>query len=79
MTRAAPFRSGGDPTPVEDVARLGRIQGVQTALQVLRRTTGLRIALVARVTEDSWTACAVLDEAGFGLKPGDQLELRTTY
>lgn len=66
-------------TPNDDVARVGRLAGVQTALQVLRRATGLRIALVARVTEDSWTACAVLDDAGFGLKPGDQLELRTTY
>ena len=64
---------------VEELTRLSRIEGVQTALQVLRRATGLRIALVARVTDDSWTACAVLDDAGFGLKPGDQLELRTTY
>ena len=62
-----------------DVAAVGRLDVVQTALKVLRRTTGLRIALVARVTSDSWTACAVLDEAGFGLSPGDQLELATTF
>lgn len=62
-----------------DVAAIGRIGVVQTALQILRRTTGLRIALVARVTADSWTACAVLDDAGFGLAPGDQLEVTTTY
>jgi hypothetical protein len=63
----------------DDVAAIGRLEAVGTALKVLRRTTGLRIALVARVTPESWTACAVLDEAGFGLKPGDQLELSTTY
>jgi hypothetical protein len=48
-------------------------------LRLLSRATGLRIALVARVTSESWTACAVLDEAGFGLRPGDHLELHTTY
>jgi hypothetical protein len=63
----------------DDIAAFSRIEAMQTILQVLRRTTGLRIALVARVTDDSWTACAVLDEAGFGLKPGDHLELSTTY
>ena len=63
-------------TTVESVNRL---EAVQMILRVLRQTTGMRIALVARVTEDSWTACAVLDEAGFGLQPGDQLALSTTY
>jgi hypothetical protein len=62
-----------------DIAAIDRLDAVGTALKVLRRTTGLRIALVARVTDASWTACAVLDEAGFGLKPGDELELSTTY
>ena len=62
-----------------DTLMLHGMPAVQTALRVLSRTTGLRIALVARVTKDSWTACAVLDEANFGLKPGDHLELNTTY
>jgi len=62
-----------------DVERINRLDAVQTMLKVLRQSTGMRIALVARVTEDSWTTCAVLDEAGFGLKPGDQLDLSTTY
>lgn len=62
-----------------EAVAIHRIGAVQTALQVLRSTTGMRIALVARVTDDSWTACAVLDDAGFGLRPGDQLELQSTY
>ena len=62
-----------------DVAALSRMDAVQIILRVLSRSTGLRIALVARVTPESWTACAVLDEAGFGIKPGDQLDVRTTY
>ncbi|MDP9368490.1 MAG: hypothetical protein M3Q03_09485 [Chloroflexota bacterium] len=62
-----------------DVAAIDRLEAVQTSLKVLRRATGLRIVLVARVTDASWTACAVLDEAGFGLQPGDELDLSTTY
>jgi hypothetical protein len=62
-----------------DVAAIERLDVVHASLKVLHRVTGLRIALVARVTEDSWTACAVLDEAGFGLKVGDHLDLSTTY
>ncbi len=62
-----------------NLAAIDRLEAVQTALSVLRRTTGMRIALVARVTPESWTACAVLDEAWFGLAPGDQLPLHTTY
>jgi hypothetical protein len=68
-----------DPEPEADVAALSRMDAVQLILKVLSRSTGLRIALVARVTPDSWTACAVLDEAGFGIKPGDRLDVRTTY
>lgn len=66
-------------TPDAGAGLLDRIEAVQTILRVLSRTTGLRIALVARVTDTSWTACAVLDEAGFGIKPGDELPLHTTY
>ncbi len=62
-----------------DVAAIDRLDVVKTSLKVLRRATGLRIVLVARVTDESWTVCTVLDEAGFGLRPGDNLELSTTY
>jgi len=64
---------------VGEVGVLNRLEVVTTVLKVLRRTTGLRIALVARVTDVSWTACAVLDDADFGIKPGDGLELATTF
>ena len=62
-----------------EIATFSRLGIVQKVLKLLSHTTGLRIALVARVTDDSWTAYAVLDEAGFGIKPGDELELRTTF
>jgi hypothetical protein len=67
------------PETDADVIAVSRLDAVQLILRVLSRTTGLRIAVVARVTKESWTACAVLDNTGFGLKVGDQLDLHTTY
>ena len=63
----------------EQLTALSRLEIVNKILRLLTQLTSMRIALVARVTNDSWTACAVLDEAEFGLKPGDELELQTTY
>jgi signal transduction histidine kinase len=40
--------------------------------------TGLRFVCVAHVTPTSWTTCAVLDQLGFGLQPGDPLDVTTT-
>ena len=62
----------------KDVAAVGRIQAVPTLLRVLCDTTGMGFAAVARVTEGTWTACAVHDDIGFGLKSGGQLDVDTT-
>ncbi|MCA1596182.1 MAG: hypothetical protein LC772_07125 [Chloroflexi bacterium] len=84
-TRAAKAPPGVQRASVEDAAiardvrAVNRLEPVHTALKVLSEATGMRIALVARITSDSWTACAVLDNAGFGIKSGDQVELATTY
>lgn len=40
--------------------------------------TGMGFAAVARVTDERWTACQVLDRIDFGLDPGDELVLQTT-
>ncbi|HET7232913.1 MAG TPA: histidine kinase dimerization/phospho-acceptor domain-containing protein, partial [Longimicrobium sp.] len=65
--------------PIEsDIAAIARISAVPTILKVLSETTGLRLSLVARVTEGSWTACAVLDRMEFGLNVGDNLDVATT-
>ncbi|MFT0870050.1 ATP-binding protein [Pseudomonas sp. CAM1A] len=61
-----------------DIAIIGRINAVPAILQVICETTGLRFAAVARVTESSWTACAVLDTLGFGLEVGGELEVAST-
>jgi signal transduction histidine kinase len=62
----------------EDVAAIARIDAVPKILEVVCRTTGMGFAAVARVTEDRWVACAVLDEIQFGLKPGGELKVETT-
>ena len=52
-----------------DIENVSRIEAVPTILDVVCRTTGMRFAAVARVTEDRWIACSVLDEIDFGLGP----------
>jgi GAF domain-containing protein len=61
-----------------DVARIARIAAVPRILDAVILMTGMRFAAVARVTESSWTACAVRDDLGFGLLPGGTLELEST-
>ncbi|MGF6220555.1 GAF domain-containing sensor histidine kinase [Pseudomonas frederiksbergensis] len=65
-------------TAAADIATIGRISAVPAILRVISELTGLRFAAVARVNEDSWTACAVLDRLDFGLKVGDELDLVST-
>jgi signal transduction histidine kinase len=61
-----------------DVEAVSRLEAVPTILRVVAETTGLRLSLVARVTQDTWTACAVHDELAFGLKVGGTLDVATT-
>jgi signal transduction histidine kinase len=57
---------------------VAQIDAVPTILKVVSEVTGLRLALIARVTEDQWTALAVLDRMNFGLSVGDHLDVATT-
>lgn len=61
-----------------DVVLVQRIDAVPRILAAVMEITGMRFAAVARVTESRWTTCAVQDDLGFGLAPGDDLELETT-
>jgi signal transduction histidine kinase len=61
-----------------DLDIVSRIQAVPTILEVVCRTTGMGFAAVARVTEERWIACGVLDEIGFGLEAGGELKVETT-
>jgi signal transduction histidine kinase len=73
-----PIASDSAEEIARDVAAVGMIEALPTLLEVLCETTGMRFAAVARVTESTWTACAVKDDICFGLKPGGQLDLEST-
>ncbi|MDB6138583.1 MAG: histidine kinase [Verrucomicrobiaceae bacterium] len=62
----------------KDISVVSAIPVVPTILDVVCRTTGMGFAAVARVTEDRWIACSVLDNIHFGLKPGGELKVETT-
>jgi signal transduction histidine kinase len=64
--------------PASDIAAIQSISSVQTILEAVAALTGLRFVCIARVTADSWTACAVLDKLDFGLKVGAGLDVTTT-
>ncbi|WP_377157830.1 GAF domain-containing protein [Roseateles sp. UC29_93] len=65
-------------TEQQYIDAIGRMAVVPTILDAMARLTGMRFTAVARVTDTTWTACAVRDEIAFGLKPGDELQLVTT-
>jgi len=60
------------------IRAVGRIGAVPNLLAVLCKTTGMRFAAVARVTAESWIACAVADDVHFGVLPGGRLDVNTT-
>jgi GAF domain-containing protein len=62
----------------EDIETVKQIAIVPALLEIICRSTGMRFAAIARVTEDRWIACSVKDELGFGLKPGGELKVETT-
>lgn len=51
---------------------------IADVLAVVRRTLGLGAAVVSRVDGGLWRASHV-DDAVFGLAPGDELPLESTY
>ena len=62
----------------EDIADVGQIPIISSLLDVICKNTGMGFAALARVTETRWITCSVNDTIGFGLKPGDELEVETT-
>ncbi|WP_158801512.1 GAF domain-containing sensor histidine kinase [Acidisoma sp. L85] len=60
------------------IAASARIDALPVILDVICRTTGMGFVAVARVTDDRWIACDLLDRINFGLKPGGELKIETT-
>lgn len=67
---------------IDDMARRAADHGDDAELHNILRNvcalTGMGFAAVARVTEDRWIACQVLDQIDFGMAPGDELKVSTT-
>jgi signal transduction histidine kinase len=61
-----------------DIAAIRRNNAVPSLLRIICQNTGMGFAAVARVTDGTWTACAVQDNIQFGLEPGGQLAVETT-
>ena len=61
-----------------DLDAIAAIPAIPTILEVVCRTTGLRFAAVARVTDDRWVCLASKDDIEFGLASGGELVVGTT-
>jgi len=61
-----------------DIDAVQQVGAVPRILDVVCRLTGMGFAAVARVTDDRWIACQVLDNVSFGLAAGGELEVETT-
>ena len=55
-----------------------QIPAVLKILDVICRTTGMGFAVVARITDDKWVACEVLDTIDFGVKAGTERPVETS-
>ena len=62
----------------EDVISINSIPIIPQLLDVICRSTGMGFAAIARVTENKWITCSTKDDISFGLKPGDELDIKTT-
>ncbi|MEJ8852771.1 GAF domain-containing sensor histidine kinase, partial [Variovorax rhizosphaerae] len=84
-SRRPVFQRPANPQPMplsqsiaRDIESVGRISAVPSILHIVCENTGMGFAAVARVDDDSWTACAVFDKINFGLRPGGQLDVHST-
>lgn len=77
---SAPSAGSGDSREEieRDLLAVSQIEALPTLLDVLCETTGMRFAAVARVTDRTWTACAIKDQLDFGIEVGGQLAIEST-
>ena len=63
---------------VIDAASLANDERLSAILEEVCSLTGMGFAAVARVTENRWVACQVLDKIDFGLEAGGELKVSET-
>jgi len=67
-----------DKDIAKDIHDINQIPIIANILNVICQSTGMGFSAVARVTDNKWVTCSLRDDISFGLKPGDELELKTT-
>ncbi|MEX1827104.1 ATP-binding protein [Luteibacter sp. CQ10] len=84
MNWRTPTEKAASAPPIVEASVESSVKAIQSLsivpsiLETVCRLTGMRFSAIARVTDDRWTACAVLDHLDFGLKPGGDLVLNST-
>jgi GAF domain-containing protein len=78
MTRSGDVAAPADQDFGRDVNVVSRSTTVDQVLRELCDLTGMGFSAVARVTDQRWIACHVLDKIEFGLEPGSELQIKTT-
>lgn len=63
---------------LQEVEIVSRIPALPTILRMVARTTGTRLVILAKVTEERWVACSVQDQLGAGFVRGMELDVRST-
>lgn len=61
-----------------EVVQQGDDDDIRAILDEVCRVTGMGFAALARVTEERWIAAQLIDKIEFGLRPGDELEIKKT-
>ena len=78
MTAANRPNRPNRPFIAKDIESVQSMSSVPRILETVADITGLGFICIARVTQDSWTVCAVLDRLDFGLQVGGELDVKTT-
>jgi len=60
------------------VTAINQIDIVPKILEIICQSTGMGFAVISNIIDNKWIACSVCDKIGFGLKPGDELDLENT-
>jgi GAF domain-containing protein len=63
---------------IKEATALGDDARLRAMLEQICAASGMGFAAIARVTEQRWIACQVLDRIEFGMTPGDELKIGET-
>ncbi|WP_282638443.1 sensor histidine kinase [Sphingobacterium thalpophilum] len=70
--------SSKDKQDLRILSSIESIPSINNILETICIYTDMRLGVLAYVSEQAWIACAVYDNLGIGLKPGQNLQLDLT-